>query len=43
MYFCFEAADIVEALVAGRCAEKGAAGVVAMTLKHQAGLRTYAS
>ena len=37
------AAEFAEALVAGRCAEKSVAGVVAVTLKGQAGLRSYAS
>jgi hypothetical protein len=39
----FEAAEIVDALVAGGCAEKRVAGVGTVTLKGQAGLRTHAS
>jgi hypothetical protein len=39
----FEAAEIVDALVTGGCAEKGVADAVAVTLKGQAGLRTHAS
>ena len=39
----FEASEIVDALVAGGYAEKGVAGIVALTVKGQQYLRTHAS
>jgi hypothetical protein len=39
----FEASEIVDALVAGGYAEKGVAGIVALTVKGQQYLRTHVS
>jgi predicted metal-binding protein len=39
----FEGLEIVDALVAAGCAEKGVAGVVTVTVKGQQYLRTYQS
>jgi hypothetical protein len=39
----FDASEIVDALVAGGYAEKGVAGIVALTVKGQQYLRTHAS